>query len=99
MPLHGIIARILFFRRHLGGQGGGHDDLKRSSRPFRPEDGPAVVSCRACGIGGWRARPVGLLALWNYPGRLRPFVNEEGAPLPNRVSEEVFIDVGGTRQD
>src|ERR1051325_2794181 len=41
---------------------------------------------------------VGLLAFWSYPGRPRPLVDEAGVPLPNSISEKVFIDVNGTRQ-
>lgn len=41
---------------------------------------------------------IGLLALWSYPGRPKPFVDESGAPLPGSLSEKIFIDVNGVRQ-
>jgi len=41
---------------------------------------------------------LGLLAAWSYPGRPRPLADEAGEPLPNSLSEKVFIDVNGTRQ-
>src|SRR5262245_15850463 len=41
---------------------------------------------------------VGPLAIWSYPGRPRPLVDESGAPMSNGISEKVFIDVNGTRQ-
>jgi hypothetical protein len=41
---------------------------------------------------------IGLLLFWSYPGRPKPFLDAGGAPLPNSLSEKVFIDVNGTRQ-
>jgi pimeloyl-ACP methyl ester carboxylesterase len=44
---------------------------------------------------------VGVLALllfWSYPGRPKPFVDDNGTPLPRSLSEKVYIDVNGVKQ-
>ncbi len=41
---------------------------------------------------------VGVLQYWSYPGKPVPFVDEKGNPLPNSISEKVFINVNGVQQ-
>jgi pimeloyl-ACP methyl ester carboxylesterase len=41
---------------------------------------------------------VGLLKIWSYPGKPKPFVDQEGQPLPDSISEKVWIEVNGTAQ-
>jgi pimeloyl-ACP methyl ester carboxylesterase len=40
----------------------------------------------------------GLLEYWSYPGKPAPFLDEDGAPLPNSVSEKIFVDINGVKQ-
>ena len=63
--------------------------------------GPHGLAClpyRHClaGIVGGLA----LLLFWSYPGRPKPFVDDNGTPLPRSLAEKIFIDVNGvTRVD
>jgi pimeloyl-ACP methyl ester carboxylesterase len=41
---------------------------------------------------------VGLLMFWSYPGRPKPFVDQNGKPLPRSLAETIFIDVNGVKQ-
>src|SRR5688500_3412472 len=41
---------------------------------------------------------VGVLLIWSYPGKPKPFVDEHGSPLAGGISEKVFIDVNGVKQ-
>jgi pimeloyl-ACP methyl ester carboxylesterase len=41
---------------------------------------------------------VGLLQLWSYPGKPRPFVDENGNPLAGSISEKVFVNINGVEQ-
>lgn len=41
---------------------------------------------------------VGLLLLWSYPGRPRPFIDESGKPLAGSISEKIFVTINGTQQ-
>jgi pimeloyl-ACP methyl ester carboxylesterase len=40
----------------------------------------------------------GVLLFWSYPGRPAPFLDENGAPLPNSISEKVFVEINGVEQ-
>jgi pimeloyl-ACP methyl ester carboxylesterase len=40
----------------------------------------------------------GLLEYWSYPGKPAPFVGEDGAPLPNSISEKIFVEINGVKQ-
>lgn len=39
-----------------------------------------------------------VLQYWSYPGKPRPFLDENGKPLPNSIAEKVFVDINGFRQ-
>ncbi len=41
---------------------------------------------------------VGLLEFWSYPGKPRPFMDEDGRPLAGSLSEKVFININGLEQ-
>ena len=41
---------------------------------------------------------VGLLQFWSYPGKPKPFVDENGRPLPGSISEKVFVNINGVEQ-
>jgi pimeloyl-ACP methyl ester carboxylesterase len=41
---------------------------------------------------------LGVLLIWSYPGKPKPFVDEHGRPLPGGIAEKVFIDVNGVEQ-
>jgi pimeloyl-ACP methyl ester carboxylesterase len=41
---------------------------------------------------------LGLLAFWSRPGRPRPFVDRQGAPLPRSLAEKVFVQINGVSQ-
>jgi pimeloyl-ACP methyl ester carboxylesterase len=40
----------------------------------------------------------GLLKIWSYPGRPKPFADEAGLPLPSSISEKIWIQVNGIAQ-
>lgn len=40
----------------------------------------------------------GLLLFWSYPGQPAPFLAANGNPLPNSISEKVFVEINGVRQ-
>lgn len=40
----------------------------------------------------------GVLEFWSYPGKPAPFVDKSGAPLPNSISEKIFVDINGVKQ-
>jgi pimeloyl-ACP methyl ester carboxylesterase len=56
--------------------------------------GLVAVSALLAGIVGVLA----LLLFWSYPGRPKPFVDDNGTPLPRSLSEKIFIDVNGVKQ-
>jgi pimeloyl-ACP methyl ester carboxylesterase len=70
---------------------------KRSSRPL-------VRTALTFALGiisallGLLLGGVGLLKIWSYPGKPKPFVDQEGQPLPDSISEKVWIEVNGTAQ-
>lgn len=39
-----------------------------------------------------------VLLLWSYPGKPKPFVDENGSPLPGSISEKVFVNINGVEQ-
>ena len=41
---------------------------------------------------------VGMLLLWSYPGTPKPFLDENGKPLPGSISEKIFVDINGVKQ-
>ena len=41
---------------------------------------------------------VGLLMLWSYPGKPKPFVDEHGDPLPGSISEKIYLSINGVEQ-
>lgn len=40
----------------------------------------------------------GILEFWSYPGKPAPFVDDSGTPLPNSISEKIFVDINGLEQ-
>ena len=41
---------------------------------------------------------VGVLLAWSYPGKPKPFVDQNGRPLAGGISEKVFLDINGVRE-
>jgi pimeloyl-ACP methyl ester carboxylesterase len=41
---------------------------------------------------------VGLLLLWSYPGKPKPFVDEHGHLLPGSLSEKIYVPINGVKQ-
>jgi pimeloyl-ACP methyl ester carboxylesterase len=41
---------------------------------------------------------VSVLLFWSYPGEPKPFVDENGMPLPDSISEKIFLDINGVKQ-
>ncbi len=41
---------------------------------------------------------LGILEVWSYPGKPKPFVDKNGNPLPGSISEKVFVDINGVKQ-
>jgi len=41
---------------------------------------------------------VGLLLFWSYPGKPKPFVDQNGNPLPGSISEKIFVNINGVQQ-
>ena len=41
---------------------------------------------------------VAVLEFWSYPGTPKPFLDENGKPLPGSVSEKIFVDINGVKQ-
>ena len=41
---------------------------------------------------------VSILQIWSYPGKPSPFLDENGHPLPDSVSEKIYIDINGVKQ-
>ena len=41
---------------------------------------------------------VGVILLWSYPGKPKPFVDENGDPLRGIISEKVFVNINGVQQ-
>jgi pimeloyl-ACP methyl ester carboxylesterase len=40
----------------------------------------------------------GILEFWSHPGKPAPFLDGNGAPLPNSISEKIFVDINGIQQ-
>ncbi|MDP1828699.1 MAG: alpha/beta hydrolase [Archangium sp.] len=51
----------------------------------------SVVAATVLGLAG-------LLLFWSYPGQPAAFLDANGQPLPNSISEKVFVEINGTRQ-
>jgi pimeloyl-ACP methyl ester carboxylesterase len=41
---------------------------------------------------------IGLLLVWSSPGKPRPFLDENGNPLADSVSEKIWVDINGIQQ-
>ena len=41
---------------------------------------------------------VGILQFWSIPGRPKPYLDMDGNPLPNSISEKVFVNINGIQQ-
>jgi hypothetical protein len=41
---------------------------------------------------------VGVILFWSYPGKPKPFVDENGGPLRGSISEKVFVNINGVKQ-
>jgi pimeloyl-ACP methyl ester carboxylesterase len=39
-----------------------------------------------------------VLELWSVPGKPAPFLDKNGSPLPNSISEKIFVEINGVRQ-
>jgi pimeloyl-ACP methyl ester carboxylesterase len=46
----------------------------------------------------WILILAGILQFWSYPGKPKPFVDENGNPLAGSISEKVFVDINGVNQ-
>jgi pimeloyl-ACP methyl ester carboxylesterase len=40
----------------------------------------------------------GILEFWSTPGKPAPYLDNSGAPLPNSISEKVFVEINGVKQ-
>jgi pimeloyl-ACP methyl ester carboxylesterase len=41
---------------------------------------------------------VGVLSFWSYPGKPKPFVDQNGSLLSGSISEKVFVEINGVEQ-
>jgi len=41
---------------------------------------------------------LGLLLAWSYPGKPKPFMDQNGNTLPGSISEKILVEVNGARQ-
>ena len=41
---------------------------------------------------------VGILLFWSYPGKPKPFVDQNGNPLPGSISEKIYVNINGVQQ-
>jgi hypothetical protein len=41
---------------------------------------------------------VGVLQVWSYPGKPKPYLDQNGKPLAGSISEKVFININGVEQ-
>jgi pimeloyl-ACP methyl ester carboxylesterase len=41
---------------------------------------------------------VTVLEFWSYPGTPKPFLDENGKPLPGSISEKIFVGINGVKQ-
>ena len=74
-----------------------HKKERLSIRSFTRKAGRmmlAVISIVLAGI----LILMGVLQVWSYPGRPKPFVDENGSPLVGSISEKVFVDINGMKQ-
>jgi pimeloyl-ACP methyl ester carboxylesterase len=40
----------------------------------------------------------GVLEIWSYPGKPAPYLDRDGEPLPNSISEKIFVNINGVKQ-
>ncbi len=52
-----------------------------------------VAALLACPLGLY-----GVLLLWSYPGRPKPFLDENGRPLAGSISEKIRVEINGVPQ-
>jgi hypothetical protein len=69
----------------------------RWARSLAPDAVGLLLVAVATLLGGLFALP-GLLQVWSYPGRPRPFVDAAGKPLPRSNSEKIFGTINGVQQ-
>ncbi len=41
---------------------------------------------------------IGVLQVWSYPGKPKPFMDKNGSLLPGSLSEKVFVNINGVKQ-
>jgi pimeloyl-ACP methyl ester carboxylesterase len=41
---------------------------------------------------------MGVLLVWSYPGKPRPFMDKNGQPLSGSISEKIYVDINGVKQ-
>jgi pimeloyl-ACP methyl ester carboxylesterase len=41
---------------------------------------------------------VGILLVWSYPGKPKPFIDPNGRVLPGSISEKIFVNINGMEQ-
>jgi len=41
---------------------------------------------------------VTVLLAWSYPGRPKPFVDQNGAPIPNAIAKKLYLPINGVEQ-
>jgi pimeloyl-ACP methyl ester carboxylesterase len=39
-----------------------------------------------------------LFQIWSYPGKPKPFIDQNGSLLPGSLSEKIFVDINGVKQ-
>jgi hypothetical protein len=41
---------------------------------------------------------VAVLLAWSYPGKPKPFVDQQGHPLAGTLSEKIYLNINGVEQ-
>jgi hypothetical protein len=41
---------------------------------------------------------VAVLLAWSYPGKPKPFVDQNGHPLAGSISEKIYLNINGVKQ-
>jgi pimeloyl-ACP methyl ester carboxylesterase len=41
---------------------------------------------------------LGVLLFWSYPGKPKPFMDQNGRPLAGSLSEKIYLDINGVKQ-
>ena len=70
----------------------------RSSLPSVARVVARVGLIAASALLAWIASVIGVLLFWSYPGRPRPFLDDDGTPLPRSLSEKCFVEINGVKQ-